>query len=126
MAPKAKAKPKAKPLVVGQQTLFAALKLPSSKKRSREDETSEAQESEASAGPQLRTHDSGARPSGEADSEQSQPALSRRSSSQCKQQPQVADVLLVLDFEATASQDNSIPVQVCCSPRACQQAVVLC
>ena len=112
--PKASA-PKPKPLVPGQQTLFAAYKLPASApaaaavgdKRSRED----AEQPAADAFLEQRLSDSGARPSGEAEA-QPPALLGRRSSSQVKQQPQLADVLLVLDFEATASQDHSLAPQV--------------
>ena len=107
----AASKPKPKPQVHGQQTLFSAFKLPvirpaAGDKRPRE----EAGLSEAGSASELeqRLSESGARPSGEPDS---QPQLGRRSSSQARPQPQLAQVLLVLDFEATASQDHSLAPQ---------------
>ena len=120
MARKSKAAAKPKPLVSGQQTLFSALGVKPSVsgcKRARssvcppdEDQAAAVVEKELIRRSSL---DSGAEPSAAASSEPgAQPVLARRSSdAQTAQQRRIADVLLVLDFEATCDRHSQIQPQ---------------
>ena len=116
MARKSKAAAKPKPLVSGQQTLFSALGVKPTVtgcKRARstdEDQAAGVVEQELRRRSSL---DSGAEPSATASSEPgAQPVLARRSSdAQTAQQRRIADVLLVLDFEATCDRHSQIQPQ---------------
>ena len=119
MARKSKAVSKPKPLVSGQQTLFSALGVKPSAtglKRARSSEClPEGEQTDTAAGEELlrRTSaDSGAQPAAAGDATSTRLSLAQRSSdTQAAQQRRVADVLLVMDFEATCDRQSQMQPQ---------------